>query len=312
MSASLFAALIAAAILLGGAALLAVVYIVMTARQSGRMQRRMQPGGPAPGEFDGGGAELLKSLAAQGKQVEALVDTNKESARLLIQAGWRQQHQRVAYYASQILVPLSLVGLVGLVWLLGPDQFSKSPLILLVGIAALMLGLLIPRMVLRSTADARRRRIKSEVPLFIHLLVLLFEAGLSTRQAFVSMVRDGAGVLPELGKEFELVLRQLEAGGDTNEVLAHLAAGMDLDDLGSVLALLRQVDRYGGEVRDPLIETLQVIEERRSLDMRELVNLLSGRMTVVMVLFFFPALLIFTAGPAAVSVMRALGEAAGR
>ncbi len=54
-----------------------------------------------------------------------------------------------------------------------------------------------------------------------------------------------------------------------------------------------------------------MIEERRSLDLRERVNVMSGRMTVVMVLFFFPALLIFVAGPAFVSVLRALGEISG-
>lgn len=312
MSAGLFATLVAAAIVLGGAAILAVLYLLTTARQSSNIQRRLQPGGPEPGEFGTGGADLLRSIASKGKQVEKLVDTNNESTRLLLQAGWRAQHHRIAYYASQILVPIVLVGLVGVLWVFGPAKISKGPLIMLFGVGAAMLGLLVPRMVLRSRAEARIRRMKGEVPLFIHLLVLLFEAGLSTRQAFASLVRDGAGVLPELGKEFELVLRQLEAGGDTAEVLTHLANAMDLEDLTTVLALLRQVDKYGGEVRDPLLETLKVIEERRSLDMREMVNLISGRMTVVMVLFFFPALLIFTGGPAAMSVMRALGQAAHR
>ena len=152
------------------------------------------------------------------------------------------------------------------------------------------------------------RHIKAEVPLFIHLLVLLFEAGLSTRQAFASLVREGRGVLPELGKEFELILRQMEAGGETGELLDNLSRSIALDELTSVLSLLRQVDRYGGEVRDPLLEALKVLEERRSLDMREMVNLMSGRMTVVMVLFFFPALLIFVAGPAFLGIIKALGD----
>jgi tight adherence protein C len=312
MTAGLFATLIAAAIVLGGAAVLAVLYLVVSARQSASIQRRLSPGGPEPSEFEGGGGDLLRSIAVKGKQVEKLVDTNNESQRLLLQAGWRAQHHRVAYYAAQLLVPVVMVGLVIVFGMVGPDKFTKGPLLFLGGAFAAMLGLLIPRMVLRSRAEARVRKIKSEVPLFIHLLVLLFEAGLSTRQAFASLVRDGAGVLPELGKEFDLVLRQLEAGGETSEVLQHLSQGIDLEDLTSVLALLRQVDKYGGEVRDPLLETLKVIEERRSLDMREMVNLISGRMTVVMVLFFFPALLIFTGGPAAMAVVKALGSVSGK
>jgi len=41
------------------------------------------------------------------------------------------------------------------------------------------------------------------------------------------------------------------------------------------------------------------------------VNLTSGRMTVVMILFFFPALMIFVGGPAFVSIVRALRGVAG-
>lgn len=309
MSASLFAALIATGIVLGGAAILSVVYLVMQTRESSRLQRRLNPQGVEISEFTGvGGGELMQSLASRGKKIESLVDTNKESARLLVQAGWRLPAQRATYYASQLLTPLALLGVVALFAFIGPPKMTTPPMLMMFGLMAVMAGLLLPRMVLRAKAASRVRRIKSEVPLFIHLLVLLFEAGLSTRQAFASLVREGRGVLPELGREFELMLRQMEAGGDTGELLDNLSKALALEDLGNVLALLRQVDRYGGEVRDPLLESLKVLEERRSLDMRERVNLISGRMTVVMVLFFFPALIVFVAGPALVSIIAAFKD----
>ncbi len=78
-----------------------------------------------------------------------------------------------------------------------------------------------------------------------------------------------------------------------------------MGDLTTILGVLRQVDRYGGEIREPLLDSLAVIEERRGLDMREKVGIISGRMTLVMVLFFFPALLIFSAGPAVMSFLHA-------
>ncbi len=86
-----------------------------------------------------------------------------------------------------------------------------------------------------------------------------------------------------------------------------MGRALDVAELNAVLAVLRQVDRYGGELREPLMDALAVVEERRQLSLREKVNELSGRMTVVMVMFFFPALLIFVAGPAFLSIIRALG-----
>src|SRR3546814_15696803 len=109
-------------------------------------------------------------------------------------------------------------------------------------------------------AARRRQRVQHEVPLFIHLLVLLFESGLSTRQALASIVRESGGVLPALGHEFDLALRQVEAGGELGETLKSLGDVLDVEDLTTVLGVLRQVDRYGGELREPLLERS---EERR-------------------------------------------------
>lgn len=312
MSPGLFAALVAAGIALFGAAVLSLIYLYVQSRETAQLRRRMDPGGGRGGEFaESGGGDVMQTLATQGKKLEALVDTENEAARLLVQAGWRSARQRLLYYASQFLMPFVMLIPIAFLWLFGPEKLTQPQLMVLWSLGAVMLGLLLPKLYLRSVAAGRVRKMKAEVPMFIHLLVLLFESGLSTRQAFASLVREGSGVLPQLGSEFERLLRQLEAGGETGELLDNLAKSIDLEDLTNVLALLRQVDRYGGEVREPLLETLQVIEERRTLDMRELVNLMSGRMTVVMVLFFFPALLIFVAGPAFVSIIKGLGSVNG-
>jgi tight adherence protein C len=168
-----------------------------------------------------------------------------------------------------------------------------TPFVFATAFGAVALSILIPNWVLRKAAAGRQLKIKREVPLFAHLLVLLFEAGLSTRQALSTLVRDGSGVLPQLGIEFDSVVRQFDSGADTGQVLRDLSEQMAVDDLTNILSVLRQVDRYGGEVREPLLDMLKLFEERHSLEMRERVNILSGRMTVVMVLFFFPALVIF-------------------
>jgi tight adherence protein C len=309
MSSGLFAAVIAAAVLLAGVTLILLAHLTMRSRQDRLLERRVANEPTLRDEFDTGDGEALKLLARGGQRIEKLADENGETARLLLQAGWRGQRSRVLFYAfrSGMLVLAGLLALV--MWSFG--EGIKPLMLPLYTFALFALGFLIPIWVLRGFAGGRRARMAREVPLFIHLLVLLFEAGLSTRQAFASLVREGRGVLPELGQEFEGVLRQLEAGGDIADVLKGLGTTLDVPDLEGVLGVLRQVDKYGGEIREPLLEALAVLEERRGLDLREKVNLVSGRMTVVMVLFFFPALLIFVAGPAVVSILKAMADVAG-
>jgi tight adherence protein C len=249
-------------------------------------------------------AEWWQRLAEGGRGMERWFQDDVGIDLLLVRAGWRDARAGTAYYSLQIGLPLLVLLLLVMLALTRGLGLQAT----LLGLMAIIIAVLLPRWLLRRAATDRQRRIRGEVPLFINLMVLLLEAGLSTRQALHSLVRDGSGVLPELGGEFRLVLRQVDAGGDLGDVLASMGHVLDVPELGGVLGVLRQVERYGGEVREPLLSALAVIEERRGLDLRERVNLMSGRMTVVMVLFFFPALMLCVAGPAFSSIFRALRQ----
>jgi len=299
MSADSYATFLAGAVFFLLLAVGAVAILVLYTRSERHMRRRLDSSDAVAADDFDGERPLLQGMARQGKAIEKLMETQGETGRLLTQAGWRDTQSRMTYYAFQFILPVVMAALA-----IGGGVFSSNkifdpPILYVVVFGAVVLGILLPLRVLGMIAAARRKRIQREVPLFVHLLVLLFDAGLSTRQAFANLVREGG--------EVQLVLRQIEAGGDISEVLRHLGETLEVGDLTTILGVLRQVDRYGGEIREPLLDTLKVIEERRGLDMRELVNVTSGRMTVVMVLFFFPALLIFSAGPAVLSFLHAFG-----
>lgn len=310
MSANVYATVVALAIFLGIIAVLGVILLIFSSQSERRIQRRLEGSDVSPAEDDfanAGTRPVLQGIARRGRAIDQFVDSEgSESTRLLIQAGWRDTQSRVGYYVLQALVPVVLVGLAIAGWLFVKNEYFEPPWVYVVIAGAVVLSMLIPRMILRSIANARCQRIRKEVPLFVHLLVMLYDAGLSTRQAFASLVREGGGVLPELGREVQVVLRQIEAGADSSESLHTLSETLKVDDLTSILGVMRQVDRYGGEIREPLHDALKVIEERQALDLRERVNILSGRMTVVMITFFFPGLMLFVAGPAFVSIIKAL------
>lgn len=306
MNATTTATMVALAIFVGVLAMLGLIVLLFFSQSERRMQRRLEGGDVAAADELTGERPMLQSIARRGRAIDKAIDGDGESARLLIQAGWRDTQSRVAYYVFQAVVPVVLIGLALFGWFVGKGKMFQPPQVYATMIGAVAVSLLIPRMVLRSIAGGRRERIRREVPLFVHLLVMLYDAGLSTRQAFANLVKEGAGVLPELGREIQLVLRQIEAGADVSESLENLGSALQVDDLTSVLGVMRQVDRYGGEIREPLHDALKVIEERAALDLREKVNLISGRMTVIMVVFFFPGLMLFVAAPAFMSVIKAL------
>jgi tight adherence protein C len=296
--------LIALAVALGVIALALVLAGTLLGRDRAHLAGRL---GPAAHGTPAAGGVWWQRLAEGGRGMERWFDDDVGIDLLLVRAGWRDTRVRMLFYLLQIGLPLLAI-LLALAVIVPRGLDLTSVLLAVMGV---IIGLLLPRWLLRGAASERQARIRSEVPLLINLLILLLEAGLSTRQALQSLVRDGAGVLPQLGGEFRLALRQIDAGGDLGDVLSSMGNVLDVPELSGVLGILRQVERYGGEVREPLQTTLAVMEERRGLDLRERVNLLAGRMTVVMVLFFFPALMLCVAGPAFSSIFRALRQVMG-
>jgi tight adherence protein C len=292
--------LTAAAVALGVVGVGLVLSVFISSRNRSRVQDRLAPGVDAAVPGDSG---LFSRMAAGGRGLERWLGDDESVETLLTRAGWRETQARTVFYLLQFALPMMLMGLVLLLWLsAGRGSNFYLVLFLFVGFAV---GVLAPRFLLRQAVADRQARLRSEVPVFINLLVLLFEAGLSTRQALQSLVRDGHGVLPELSIELRAALRQIEAGADIGEVLTAVGHGLQVPELTGVLAVLRQIERYGGEVREPLLAALAVIEERRGLSMRERVGAVTSYMTVVMVLFFFPALLLCVGGPAVAAIFKA-------
>ena len=72
--------------------------------------------------------------------------------------------------------------------------------------------------------------------------------------------------------------------------------------------MMRQIDRYGGAVQEPLMRFAQLLEDRERTRLQEAIGKLSAKMTIAMVLFMLPALLTFVGGPGFVAVIRALSK----
>ena len=68
-----------------------------------------------------------------------------------------------------------------------------------------------------------------------------------------------------------------------------------------------QIDKYGGAVQEPLRVFGERLREQRKAKMKELIGKISVKMTGVMVVTLLPALIIITAGPGFLAVIRALG-----
>ncbi|MGM0449425.1 MAG: type II secretion system F family protein [Pseudomonadota bacterium] len=293
------------AIIMIATGLAGATYLVLTNRRRAVAIRRLYQG-------RGGGHQLatgqarFKWLAQLDSRLTSVLGHDPELAPLLVRAGWRSREAIPIFRGIQNGLMLLSLPLIALYWagqgfngILSMQGFFS----VFVPLAGAYLG---PKMLLRRRARQRQRWIREEVPSLLHLLRVLFDAGLGFDQALVTVARENRRVIPELADELDAVMRQIETGADRAETLSTMASDLDVDDLDDLVRLLRQVDRYGGSIQKPLLEFANLLEERRRSEVQERVGKLSGAMTVVMVLFFLPALMILMAGPGFISMLEGL------
>ncbi|CAB3731108.1 hypothetical protein LMG24238_05745 [Paraburkholderia sediminicola] len=226
----------------------------------------------------------------------------EEDRRLLEQCGFVDVRSRGLFLTARIAGAIVLPLLAGTI---ASGRIDGSRYVMLV-IAAVACGIMIPKVVLSRRAAARRRGVVDELPMLVDLLRLLQGVGLSLDQSLQVMVSDFHGILPVLSSELEIAQRQFAAGRTREQSLQRLASSYENEDLRAVVRLLIQVDRHGGAVQEPLKQFGDRLRETRRAMLRERIGRMAVKMTGVMILTLLPALMIVTAGPGVLSVSHAL------
>ncbi|MEE4733418.1 type II secretion system F family protein [Pseudomonas alliivorans] len=232
------------------------------------------------------------------------VSLDSETQLLLNRIDWRRASKRSLYAACQIGVPFGLVTVVVLAQMLFFKDVSQP---LVAPMFALCIGYLLPKRVLATYAKARQKQVVVEISTFIPLLRILFESGMAVEQALRVLSGEGKDLLPVLSEEIRVILTRVDSGLELGEELRKASMLLDVDEFSDTCVILNQLIHQGGGALKSLLTLKQLIDDRRLTRLQEYISKLSAKMSVVMMLFLFPALLIVLAGPSFVALSRALG-----
>lgn len=233
------------------------------------------------------------------------VSLDNETQVLLNRIGWRRASKRSLFAACQIGVPAAALGTTILAQILFfPDV--EHPLV--APLFALGLGYLLPKRLLAAAAKGRQKQIAVEISTFIPLLRILFESGLAVEQSLRVLSNEGKELLPVLSSELNLILTRVDSGLELGEELRKTAVILEVDEFSDTCVILNQLIHQGGGAMKSLLSLKQLIDDRRLTRLQEYISKLSAKMSVVMMVFLFPALLIVLAGPGFTAISRALGS----
>lgn len=231
------------------------------------------------------------------------VSLDNETQTLLNRIGWRKANQRSMFAALQVGVPLVLLGVTVLVQEL---FFLQTPSPWIAPLLALSIGYLIPKRVLAAAAKRRQQRIVREVSTFIPLLRILFESGMAVEQSLRVLSTEAQRLLPELTVELRLILVRVDSGLELGEEMGKTAKLLAVDEFSDTCVILQQLLHQGGGAMKSLLSLKQLLDDRRLTRLQEYVSKMAAKMSVVMMVFLFPALLIVLGGPAFIAIARAL------
>jgi tight adherence protein C len=216
----------------------------------------------------------------------------------LVQAGYRRDEALAVFFGLRIMFAL-------LLFVLAATPLVMKPNILL-GLLGLALGYVLPGMVLARLARRRAHRIQLSLADALDLMVVSVEAGLGLDQAIQRVGSELAFAYPDLADELRLVNLELRAGKARSEALRNVADRTGVEDLGSLVTMLIQTDKFGTSVAQSLRVYSETLRTKRRQRAEEAAAKTGVKMVFPLVFCIFPSIWVVTIGPAAIKFIKVM------
>ncbi|MCK4857706.1 MAG: type II secretion system F family protein [candidate division Zixibacteria bacterium] len=241
------------------------------------------------------------------KLVSPAISERSPARDLLERAGYRSREDVYTYYGirvvSAILLPAAAI----------PTSLHfhlQSTEMVIVLLAAAILGWIWPTLWLAARVKRRREEIRRAVPHALDLIVVCVEGGLSFTAAIQKVADDISLSSRALGAELRLVTQEVLVGKSKTDAFRSLANRTGVDDLRSLAVTLIQAEKLGTSVANSLRVLADSMRFKRRQRAEEMANKATVKLVFPLVLLIFPQLLVIIAGPAVITLIKNLKQVA--
>jgi len=264
----------------------------------------------SPDPRSDGPIQKVKQLSTMAQRVARLASSDEaeltELRKKLMQADYRDRNA-VEIFAAVRAVGAILGGL--LLFLI----FPKSKIIYMVGSALVgaAAGYYMPMIWITNVVQKRQTELLKAFPDALDLLVSSVEAGLGVDAAFKRVADEMDMASPKLSRELQMVTHEVNGGMPRTEALRRLADRTGLDDINSLVNVLVQAERFGTSISRALRTHSEHVRTKRMQKAEAKAAQVSPKLTVVMIIFILPCLIIILIGPAIINIKNVLLPTAG-
>lgn len=271
--------------------------VSVVAGNGGEAARRL--GQHLPADFERT-AELLFSIEKIGSKDKGISKIRRE----LVTAGFFRADAVFWYYVARFAMAAShAASTFGIVMQFWPGlAVVQTALYVAAGGCA---GLVMPGLFLRSRQKKLQRECRNGFPNFLDLMVVSSESGLAPRAGIERVSREIALTHPYLGANLFLTSLELRAGMPLAEAIASLSRRVQIDEVRSLGALLKQTEELGTKLSDALRVFSDEMRARRLLRAEEKAHALPVKLVLPLALFVFPVLMVVVMLPVLIRIQNA-------
>jgi tight adherence protein C len=136
------------------------------------------------------------------------------------------------------------------------------------------------------------------------LIIVCIEAGLGLDAAIARTGQEMRLRSPALAGELHLVTLELRVGVSREQALQNLALRTGLDEVASLVTMLRQADRFGTSIAESLRVHADSLRTRRRQRAEEAAAKIPLKLLFPLIFCIFPSLMLVLLGPAVISIYR--------
>ena len=290
--------------------LLCVIAIRGAIRDGERMQRRLAGGSALDADAESGinskaraKANLLTQLGAHLTLPDA-----KEISKLrfsLSQAGYYDPQSVKTFLAARVIALFFPQIILFIIWGWVAANIGTGGAVF-TAMAVAGIGLVAPNYFLRFKAGKRTDESRRGFPDMMDLMTACIEAGLGMDATLVRVGHELGGRYPALKQNLDIMNLELRAGRNRHDGMMNFAERLGLDEAKALSVMLKQAEDMGSSVGHALRTFSEDMRHKRMMTAEEKAMALSAKLTVPLILFIFPTIMVMLMLPAGLRIAAGL------
>ncbi|RPD37728.1 type II secretion system F family protein [Candidatus Liberibacter solanacearum] len=219
-------------------------------------------------------------------------------------AGFRSEYALNILLIIRLILPIITL-FIGIIWIFGFDKLEQYSFVnrlfavILIGYA----GFYAPGILVSNLVTKRQDSIRRAWPDALDLLLICIESGIAVDQALRRVAEEVGGQSVALAEELLLTTAELSFLLNRQVAFENFYNRTQMDCIRNVMQALIQSDRYGTSIGDSLRVLVAETRSERLMEAEKKAAALSPKLTIPMILFFLPVLMLVIIGPAVLNIM---------